>query len=79
MILATELNPLSHEIAGSNRGLATNIICSFGGRRLESETYAFPKVAERPLQHVTSSATLTTELAGQPRAGELPVAHDALW
>ena len=25
------------------RGPATNIICSFGGRRLESETYAFQK------------------------------------
>ena len=26
-----------------------------------------------------SHCPLTTELAGQPRAGELPVAHDALW
>ena len=49
--------------------------------RFESQAYNQLNLST-PLAGLWSPGTqvgLTTELAGQPRAGELPVAHDALW
>ena len=56
-------NPVTNRQTGSNRGRATNIICSSGDLRPDFRELRFPSVLDRPLRHLSALESTICERA----------------